>query len=76
MATLFAWTGALAKRGELDGIPELVKFARSVEECTLEAIAEGNMTGDLALISTLENKKVMNLDEFLNEIATRVAKKG
>ncbi|MBP5780062.1 MAG: NADP-dependent isocitrate dehydrogenase [Clostridia bacterium] len=76
VATLFAWTGALAKRGELDGIPELVKFARSIEECTLEAIAEGNMTGDLALISTLESKKVMNLDEFLNEIAARVAKKG
>ncbi len=76
VATLFAWTGALAKRGELDGIPELVKFAHSVEECTLEAIAEGNMTGDLALISTLESKKVMNLDEFLNEIAARVAKKG
>ncbi|MBO4326713.1 MAG: NADP-dependent isocitrate dehydrogenase [Clostridia bacterium] len=75
VATLFAWTGALSKRGELDGIPELVDFARKVEESTLEAIAEGNMTGDLALISTLEHKKVMNLDEFLQEIAGRVAEK-
>ncbi len=73
MATLFAWTGALAKRGELDGITELTAFARRVEKCALETIGDGMMTGDLALISTLENKKVMNLDEFLNEIARRVA---
>ena len=73
VATLFAWTGALAKRGELDDIPELVKFAKKTEKVTLEAIAEGNMTGDLALISTLPEKRVMNLDEFLGEVARRLA---
>ena len=73
VATLFAWTGALAKRGELDNIPELTAFAKKVEKCTLETISDGNMTGDLALISTLEVKKVMNLDEFLTEVARRAA---
>ena len=73
VATLFAWTGALAKRGELDNIPELVAFAKKVERVTLETIAQGNMTGDLALISTLPDKQVMNLDEFLGEVARRAA---
>ncbi len=74
VATLFAWTGALAKRGELDGNAELVNFARTVEQCTLELIASGRMTGDLALLSTLENKTVLDLDGFLGEVAAAVAK--
>ena len=75
VATLFAWTGALAKRGELDGNAELVNFARTVEQCTLELIASGRMTGDLALLSTLENKNVLDLDGFLGEVAAAVAEK-
>jgi isocitrate dehydrogenase len=72
IATLFAWTGALARRGELDNIPELTAFAKRVEQVTIEAVEEGLMTGDLALISTVENKKVLSLDEFLKEVASRV----
>ncbi len=72
IATLFAWTGALARRGELDQIPELVDFAKRVEKVTIEAVEEGFMTGDLALISTVPNKKVLSLDEFLKEVASRV----
>lgn len=72
IATLFAWTGALARRGELDNIPELTAFAKKVEQVTIEAVEEGFMTGDLALISTVPNKKVLSLDEFLKEVASRV----
>ena len=72
VATLFAWTGALAKRGELDGNAELVGFAKKVEKASLDVIADGRMTGDLALISTLENKIVLSLDEYLREVADRL----
>ena len=72
IATLFAWTGALARRGEMDNIPELTAFAKRVEQVTIEAVEEGFMTGDLALISTAPNKKVLSLDEFLKEVASRV----
>jgi isocitrate dehydrogenase len=74
VATLFAWTGALAKRGELDGNAELVKFALTVERQTLALIASGRMTGDLALLTTLEQKTVLNLDEFLSEVAALTAR--
>ena len=74
VATLFAWTGALAKRGELDGNAELVDFALTVERQTLALIASGRMTGDLALLTTLENKTVLNLDEFLSEVAALTAR--
>ena len=74
VATLFAWTGALAKRGELDGNAELVNFALTVEHQTLALIASGRMTGDLALLTTLENKTVLNLDEFLSEVAALTAR--
>ena len=56
MATLFAWTGALRKRGELDQIPELVTFADKLEQASIQTIEDGVMTGDLYLLSTLENK--------------------
>ena len=57
VATLFAWTGALRKRGELDGLQDLCAFADKLEKATIQTIEEGVMTGDLYLLSTLENKK-------------------
>jgi len=68
MATLFAWTGALKKRGELDGIPELVEFAGRLEDASLKTIENGIMTKDLAQISKLPNKKIVNTRQFLTEI--------
>ncbi len=75
VATLFAWTGALRKRGELDNLPELMEFADNLEKATIETIEDGVMTGDLYLLSTLENKKKVNTEDFLREINTRLAKK-
>ncbi len=72
VATLFAWTGALRKRGELDNTPELVKFADNLEKATIQTIEEGVMTGDLYLLSTLENKKKVNTEEFLLEVNERL----
>ena len=65
VATLFAWTGALKKRGELDGTPELSEFAEKLEKATIKTIESGIMTGDLALLSNLGNKKKVNTEEFL-----------
>ncbi len=75
VATLFAWTGALRKRGELDKLPELMEFADNLEKATVETIEEGVMTGDLYLLSTLENKRKVNTEDFLKEINLRLAKK-
>jgi len=72
MATLFAWTGALRKRGELDGINELVEFADKLESTSIRTIEEGVMTKDLAPLSELENKKIVNTEEFLLEIKKRL----
>lgn len=72
VATLFAWTGALRKRGELDGIQELVKFADNLEAATIKTIEDGVMTGDLMALSTLENKRKVNTEEFLKEIKIRL----
>ncbi len=72
VATLFAWTGALKKRGELDGTPELVEFAEKLEKATIQTIEDGVMTGDLALLSTLPNKKKVDTEEFLIEINNRL----
>lgn len=74
MATLFAWTGALRKRGELDHTPELVAFADKLEKASIQTIEEGVMTGDLASLSSLENKKTVNTEEFLVEVNKRLAK--
>ena len=74
VATLFAWTGALRKRGELDGISELCDFSDKLEKATIETIEEGVMTGDLALLSTLENKKTVTTEEFLQEVGNRLKK--
>jgi len=68
VATLFAWTGALRKRGELDEIPELMTFADKLEKAIIDTIESGIMTGDLYLISTLENKKKVNTTEFLEAV--------
>ncbi len=73
MATLFAWTGALKKRGELDKIPELVDFAEKLEKASLLTIEDGVMTGDLAALSSLPNKKSVDTETFLKEINTRLS---
>lgn len=65
VATIFAWTGALRKRGSLDGINELVEYADKMEEATIKTIENGIMTKDLVSLSTLENKKGVNSKEFL-----------
>jgi isocitrate dehydrogenase len=68
MATLFAWTGALKKRGELDGIEELVDFATKLEEASIQTIENGIMTKDLASLSEVAEKKIVNTEDFLKEI--------
>lgn len=73
VATLFAWSGALRKRGQLDGINKLVDFADKLEKATLTTIEDGIMTGDLAALSTLENKTKVDTETFLVEINKRLA---
>ena len=68
VATIFAWTGALRKRGELDGIRELVEFADKLEKATLSTIESGRMTKDLALITSLKDVTVLNSENFIKEI--------
>ena len=72
VATIFAWSGALRKRGELDGNTELVSFADKLEAATLKTIEEGYMTKDLYLVSTLPYKQALNTEEFLRAIAARL----
>ena len=72
VATIFAWTGALKKRGELDKLPELAEFAEKLEKATIKTIEDGIMTGDLYLISTLENKTKVNTEDFLKAINERL----
>ena len=74
VATIFAWSGALRKRGELDGNDELVAFADKLEKATIDTIEGGVMTGDLYSMSTLENKRKVNTEEFLREIAKTLDK--
>ncbi len=74
VATLFAWTGALRKRGELDGLDELMAFADKLEKATIQTIEEGVMTGDLYLLSSLENKKKVDTESFLEEVRVRLEK--
>ena len=68
VATNFAWTGALRKRGELDGIGELAEFADKLEKATLKTIEDGKMTKDLALITSLKDVTVLNSENFIKEI--------
>ena len=74
VATLFAWTGALRKRGQLDNVKELSDFADKLEKATVQTIEEGVMTGDLVALSNLPNKKKVNTEEFLLEINERLKK--
>ncbi len=73
VATIFAWSGALRKRGELDELPELVAFADRLEAATLATIEAGEMTGDLARITTLPNPVTLSTSEFIKAIARRLA---
>lgn len=68
VATIFAWTGALRKRGELDGIKELMEFADRLEKATIATIESGRMTKDLALITSLKDVTVLNSENFIKEI--------
>ncbi len=74
VATLFAWTGALRKRGELDNNAELMAFADKLEKATIDTIEQGVMTGDLASLSTIENKTIASTEEFLYAINERLVK--
>ncbi len=73
VATLFAWSGALRKRGQLDELPELAAYADKLEQATIATIEDGIMTGDLAALSTLENKTKVDTETFLVEINKRLA---
>ena len=68
VATIFAWSGALRKRGEMDNLPELMEFADKLEAATIKTIEDGKMTKDLALITTFENPTVLNSEEFIKAI--------
>lgn len=72
VATIFAWTGALRKRGELDGNQELMDFADRLEKATIDTIEEGYMTKDLAMITTLPEVHVLNSEGFIKAIAERL----
>ncbi len=68
VATIFAWTGALRKRGELDNNADLVKFADALEKACVSTIEDGKMTKDLALITSIENPTVLNSEGFIKAI--------
>lgn len=72
VATIFAWTGALRKRGELDNTPALCDFAAKLEKSVYATINSGIMTGDLEALSTLKNKRKVNSEEFLDAIASNL----
>ena len=72
VATIFAWSGALRKRGELDQNQELMDFADKLEKATIDTIEEGKMTKDLALITTLPNPTVLNSEDFIKAIAEKL----
>jgi isocitrate dehydrogenase len=72
MALIFAWTGALRKRGEIDLLPDLMAFADRLEAASIRTIVDGVMTGDLARLANPPAKRVVGSEEFLNEIAARL----
>lgn len=74
VATIFAWSGALKKRGQLDNVKELSDFAEKLERATVKTIEEGVMTGDLFVLSNLPEKKKVNTEQFLLEIKERLEK--
>ncbi len=73
VATIFAWSGALRKRGELDSLPELMAFADKLEKATIDTIESGTMTKDLAMITSLENVNTVNSQGFIQAIAANLA---
>ncbi len=73
IATIFAWSGALRKRGELDGIPSLIDYADKLERASVQTMEEGVMDKNLAAMSKLENKRPVDTETFLNEINSRLA---
>ena len=72
VALIFAWTGALAKRAELDGTPELAEFAKKLEKATLDVIESGVMTGDLARLAEPKAKEILNSWDFIDRIAAKL----
>ncbi len=74
IATIFAWSGALRKRGELDNIPELCDYADKLEKASVQTMEEGVMDKNLAAMSKLENKRVVDTETFLVEINNRLEK--
>lgn len=75
VATIFAWTGALRKRGELDGNSALQQFAESLEQATIDTIESGKMTKDLAIITSFSNPVVLDSEAFIQEIAEKLSAK-
>ena len=76
MALIFAWTGCLRKRGELDKTPEVVAFAKKLEDSALETVESGIMTGDLMLVATPDSKnRQVYTEEFIAEVAKRLKQK-
>lgn len=74
VATIFAWTGALRKRGEIDGIKELAAFAGHLEKACVDTIEAGKMTKDLALITDIAQPTVLNSEDFIKEIRKELEK--
>ncbi len=74
IATIFAWSGALRKRGEMDGIMELQEFADKLEKACIQTIEEGKMTNDLAIITTMANPTVLNSEDFIKAIRENLEK--
>lgn len=74
MATLFAWSGALRKRGELDALPQLIAFADKLEKAAIATIEDGIMTGDLAALSSLPEKRTVDTETFLKEVNNHLMK--
>jgi isocitrate dehydrogenase len=72
MATLFAWSGALRKRAQLDNLPELEAFADKIEQASIKTIEEGTITGDLNNLLDNENKKTVTTEEFLKAVAAKL----
>ena len=73
VATIFAWSGALRKRGELDGLDELVAFADKLEQATVQTIEAGEMTGDLVAITSNPNARKLDTEDFIKAVASRIS---
>ena len=73
VATIFAWSGALRKRGELDGLDELVTFADKLEQATVQTIEAGEMTGDLVAITSNPNARKLDTEDFIKAVASRIS---